>query len=184
MYYFKKGDGDDDSRVKEVLDYTAQHVSVADDLRPKVERSPRSKAARKKCNKGGGFRRRMLLERDAAVFQELSLRKQEEADGEHALKASTALERSTPVVLYLNQYAADVARILIELDAEDHGVTKTCQGEKLVAAGSNAFERGDKVAVETVNATITQHQAPHRAAFHHKRHVKLLWRPLSDGERS
>ena len=87
LYDSKEGDGDDDSRVKELRDYVAQHVRVVEDLRTKVERSPMSKAAWKKCNKGGGSRRRMFLERDAAFVQEPSLREQEEADGARAQKA-------------------------------------------------------------------------------------------------
>ena len=111
LYDSKEGDGDDDSRVKELCDLVVQHDRVVEDLRTKVECSPRSKAALKKCNKGGNSRKRMFLEPDAAVFQDLSLSEQEEADGARAQKASTELERSTPVVLYPKQYAADVARL-------------------------------------------------------------------------
>ena len=70
-----------ESRVKELRDYVAQDVRVVEDLRTKVERSPRLKAAWKKWNKGGGSRTRMFSELGAAVVQELSLREQEEAYG-------------------------------------------------------------------------------------------------------
>ena len=72
LYDSKEGNGDDISRIDELHRYVAQHVRVVADLRSKVERSPRSKAAWKKCNKGGGSRRRMFLARDAAVMQELA----------------------------------------------------------------------------------------------------------------
>ena len=62
----------------------------------------------------------MLLERDAAIVQELLRRDREGADGAGAPEASNRLERSTPVVSYPKQYAADVARTQKELDAEDH----------------------------------------------------------------
>ena len=169
MYESKEGDCDDDSRIKELSGYVAQHVRVGKDLRTKVEYSPRSKAAWNKCNKGGGSRRIMISERKAAVVRELSLREQEEADGARTLKASTGFERSTPVVLYLKQYAADFARIERELDAEDHGVTKPSRGEKLVLARAKAFERGDMVAVASVDATIAQRHATRRAARHRKK---------------
>ena len=45
------------------------------------------------------------MECDAAVVQELSRREQEEADYERTPAASTRSERSTPVVLYPDQYA-------------------------------------------------------------------------------
>ena len=86
-------------------------MRVVEDLRAKVERSPRSKAACKKCNKGGGYRRRMFLERDAAVVKELSRREEEETEGARAPKAPIGSERSTLVALYPKQYAEDVARI-------------------------------------------------------------------------
>ena len=54
LYNSKEGDGDEDSRIQELRDYVAQHVRVVEDLRANVERSSRSKAAWKKCNKGGG----------------------------------------------------------------------------------------------------------------------------------
>ena len=103
-------------------------MRVVEDLRAKVERLPRSKSAWKKCSKGGGSRR-MFLEREAAVAQELSRREKEEADGASAPAASTGSERSNPVVLYPKQCAVDVARIQKELDAEDHGITKPSRGE-------------------------------------------------------
>ena len=129
MYDSKEGHGDDDPRTKELRDYVAQHVRVLEDLRAKVERSPRSKAAWKKCNKRGSSRNRMLLERDAAVVQELSSHDQEGADVARAPEAPNRLERSTPVVLYPKQCAADVARIQKELDAEDHGVPKPSEAK-------------------------------------------------------
>ena len=198
LYDSKEGGGEDDARVKELRDYVAQHVRVVEDLRTKVERSPRSKAAWKKCNKGGGSRRRMCLERDAAVVRELSLCKQEETDGARALKASTRVERSAPIVLYPKQYAADVARLQRELDAEDHGIVKPSRGEKLVAARANAYERGELAAVASVDASIAQRQATHRAARHRKKARKAavaaqqrdyafknsILDPLSDDERS
>ena len=67
LYDFKEGDGDKNERIQGLRDYIAQHVRVIEDLRAKVERSPQLKAACKKCNKGGGSRRRMFLEREAAV---------------------------------------------------------------------------------------------------------------------
>ena len=81
--------------------------------------------------KGGGSRRRMLLERDATVVQERSLREQGEADGARALKASTGIERSAPVALYTKQYAAYLARLQREMDAEDHGIVKSIPGRKI-----------------------------------------------------
>ena len=45
-------------------------MRVVEDLRAKFERSSRSKSARKKCNKAGDSRRKMFLERGAAVAQE------------------------------------------------------------------------------------------------------------------
>ena len=78
LYDSKEGDGDDDSKIKRLHSYVTQHVRVVENLRAKVERSPWSKAAWKKCNKGGGSRRRMFMERDAAVVQELCRREQEE----------------------------------------------------------------------------------------------------------
>ena len=69
LYDLKEGDGDDNARINELRGYTVQHVRVVEDFRAKFERSPRSKSAWKKCNKGGGSRRRMFLEREAAVAQ-------------------------------------------------------------------------------------------------------------------
>ena len=174
LYASKEGDGDDDddARVKELLDYLAQDVRVIEDLRAKVERSPRSKAAWKKCNKGGGFRRRMFLERDAVVVQELSLIEQEEANGARALKASTGVERSALVVLYTKQYAADVACLQREMDAEDHGIVKPSQGEKLVIACGNTYERGHMAVVASVDASIALRQATRRAARNGKKERK------------
>ena len=97
LYDSKEGDGDDNARINELRSYIAQHVRVVEDIRAKVERSPRSKSAWKKCNKGGGSRRRMFLEREAAVAQELSRREQEEADGAHAPAASTGSEVQPPL---------------------------------------------------------------------------------------
>ena len=142
LYDSKEGDSGENERIRELRDYIALHVRVVEDLRAKVEHSPRSKAAWKKCNKGGGSRRRMFLERDVAVVQELSRREEEEAEVARAPTAPIRSERSTPVVLYPKQYAADVARIQKELDAEDHGIKKPSRGEKLVAARANAYERG------------------------------------------
>ena len=144
-------------------------LRVIEDLRGKVERSPRSNAAWKKCHKGGGSQRRIFLERDAAVVQELSRREEEEAEGARAPPASIGSERSAPVVSYPKQYAADVARIQKELDAEDHGIKKPSRGEKLVAARANACERGDREAVESVDASITQRQATRRAVRNRKK---------------
>ena len=77
LYDSKEGDGDGNSRVKELRDYVTQHVRVVEDLHIKVDRLPRSKAAWKKCIKDGGSRRRRFLERDEAVVQKSSLREQE-----------------------------------------------------------------------------------------------------------
>ena len=198
LYDSKEGDGEDDSRTKEVRDYVAQHVRMLENLRAKVERSPRSKAAWKKCNKDGCSRKRMLLERDAAVVQELSRRDQEGADVARAPEASNRLEHSTPVVLYPKQYAADVARIQKELDAEYHGAYKPSRGEKLVAARANTLERGEMEAVASVDATITKRQATRRAARNREKARKAAEvaqmrdhafqnrtpDPLSDDERS
>ena len=129
FYGSGKGDGDDHSRVKELRDYIAEHVRDMEDLRGKVERSHRSKIAWKECNKGCRSRRKMFLEFNAAVVLELSLRENEEAEGARALKESTWLECSTPVLLFPEHYAADIARIHIELDAEDHGITKSSWGK-------------------------------------------------------
>ena len=111
LYDSEEEDGDDNARIRELRDYIAQHVRVVEDLRANVERSSRSKDAWKKCNKSGGSRRRMFLERDAAVVQELSRREEEETEGVRALTAPIGSEISTPVVLYPKQYAAEVARI-------------------------------------------------------------------------
>ena len=198
LYDSKEGDNDDDSRIKELRDYIIRHVRVVEDLRAKVERSPRSKAAWKKCNKGGGSRKRMFLEREAAVVHELSRRDREEADGARAPEESTRLERSMPVVLYPKQYAADVARVQKEMDAEDHGVVKPSRGEKLVAARTNAYQRGDMATVASVDASIAQRQATRRAARNRKKARKAIVAaqmrnyafqnrtpdPLSDDERS
>ena len=199
LYDSKEGNGDDNARLQELRHYIAQHVRVVEDLRAKVERSPRSKAAWKKCNKGGGSRKRMFLERDAAVVQELSRREEEEgAEGARAPTASNGAERSAPIVLYPKQYAVDVARIQKELDAEDYGVAKPSRGEKLVAARANAFERGDMAAVASVDATIAQRQANRRAARNRKKARKAAVAaqmrnyafqnrtpdPISDDERS
>ena len=142
---------------------------MVEDIRAKFDRSPRSKAARKKCKKGGGSRRVMFLERDAAVLEELSWREQEEVEAAHPPEASTRLEHSKPVVFYPTQYGADVARLQRELDDEDHGVTKPSRCEKLAAAGANAFERGDMVAVAPIDATISQRQDTRRDARNRKR---------------
>ena len=69
LYDSKEGDGDENARINELRSYIAQNVRVVEDLRAKVQRSPRSKSAWKKCKKGGGSRRRMFLEREAAVAQ-------------------------------------------------------------------------------------------------------------------
>ena len=113
----------------------------------------------------------MFLERDAAIVQELSRREKEEAEAEgaRAPEASSGIERSTPTILYPSQYAADVARIQRELDADEYGVTKPFRGEKLVAARANAFERGDMAAVASVDASIAQRQATRRATRHRKK---------------
>ena len=175
LYDSKEGDGDDNARIHELGDYIVQHVRVVEDLRAKFERSTRSKSAWKKYNKAGGSRRKMFLEREAAVAQELSRREQEEADAACAPAASTESERSTIVVFYPKQYAVDVARIQKQLDAEDHGVNKPSRGEKFVAARANAFERGDIAAVASVDATIAQLQDTRRAARHRNKARKLLW---------
>ena len=44
FYDSKEGSYDDDSRIKELRGYVAQHLRVVEDLRAKVERSPRSKS--------------------------------------------------------------------------------------------------------------------------------------------
>ena len=165
----KEVDGDDNARIRELRDYIAQHVREVEDLRAKVECSPRSKAAWKKCSKGDGSRRRMFLEQDAAVVQELSLREEGETEGAHAPTAPVGSEHSTPVVLYPKQYAADVARIQKELDAEDHCIKKPSQGEKLVAGRANAFKRCNMAAVASVDATFAQRQATRRAARNRKK---------------
>ena len=167
LYDSKEGDGDDDSRIQELGSYLALHVRFVEDLRAKVKRSPRLKSALKKCNKGGGSRRRSFLERIAAVVQVFSQREQEESEGARANKASTRLERSTPAVLYPKQYVADVARLQIELGAEDRRVMKPSRCEKLVAACANNFERVD-MAVAFVEPTVAQHQDTRRAARHRK----------------
>ena len=169
LYESKEGDGDEDSRTKELRDYVARHVRVVEGLRAQVERSRRSKAAWKKCNKGVGSRKRMLSERDAAVVQELSRRDQEGADDARAPESPNMLERSKPVVLHPKQYAAYVARIQKELDAEDHGVAKPSWGERLVTASSNAFGRGDMEAVASDDATIAKRQATRLAARNWKK---------------
>ena len=61
LYDSKEEDGDDGSRINESKDYVTRHVRVVADFRGKAERSPRSKAAWKKCNQGGGSRKRILL---------------------------------------------------------------------------------------------------------------------------
>ena len=120
LYESKEGDGDNDSIIKEQRGYVALHGRVFDDLRALVERSPRSKSAWKKCNKGCGSGRRMFLEPDAAIEQKLSRRADEEAKGAHGPEASTRLERSTPVLLYPKQYATDFAHLQRELDVKYH----------------------------------------------------------------
>ena len=176
LYDSKEGDCDENARIQELRDYIAQHLCVVEDIRAKVERSTRSKAAWKKCNKGGGSRRRVCLELDAAVVQELSRREEEETESACEPTAPIRSERSTPVVLYPKRYAADIARIQKELDAEDYGIKKPSRGEKLAAAGANAFERGDLTAVASVDVTIAQQQATFRAARIARRHAKLQWR--------
>ena len=105
----------------------------------------------------------MFLERDAAVVKELSLREQEETDGARALRASTWLESSASVALCPKQYRLNVVR-LKKQDAEDHGIVKPSQGEKLVAVRANAYERREMAAVASVSASITQCEAIRRAA--------------------
>ena len=198
LYDSKEGDGDDNERIQKLRYYISQHVRVVEDFRAKVERSPRLKAAWKKCNKKGGSRRRMFLEREAAVVQELSRREGEKTEGARAPTAPIGSERSTPVVLHPKQYATDVARIQRELDAEDHGIKKPSRGKKLVAARANVFERGDMAAVASVDATIARRKATHRAARNRKKARKAAVAaqmrnyafqnrtpdPLSDDERS
>ena len=77
---------------------------MVEDLHAKFDRSTWLKVAWKKCNKGGGSRIRMFMERDAVGLQESSQCKEEEAEGAHAKEASTRPERSTHVVLYTVQY--------------------------------------------------------------------------------
>lgn len=146
--------------------YTWFRISV------QVGRSPRSKAAWKKCDKGGGSRRRMCLERNAAVVGELSQREQEEAEGARPSEASNGLERSTPVILYPKQYAVDVARIRREVDKENNGVTKRSQLDNLVAVHANASERESMIAVASVDTTIAKRQATPRAACKRKKSHK------------
>ena len=97
LYDSKEGNAAHNARIRELRDYIAQHVRMVEDLRAKVERSPRSKAAWKKCNKGGGSRRRMILEGDAAGVQELSRREEEETEGARAPTAPIGSESSTPL---------------------------------------------------------------------------------------
>ena len=125
LYDSKERDGDDTARINELRDYIVQDVRVFEDLRAKFERSTRSKSSWKKYNKGDVSRRKMFLEREAAIAQELTRREQEEADGARAPTASTGSELSTSVVLYPKQYAVEVTRIQKELDAEDHSLTET-----------------------------------------------------------
>ena len=57
LYDSKEGDCEGGSRFKELRDYVAQYIRLIEDLRTKIESSPRSKAAWKKCNNGGGSRK-------------------------------------------------------------------------------------------------------------------------------
>ena len=197
LYDSKEGDGDDDSRIQELRRYVALHVRVVVDLRAKVERSHWSKSTSKKCKKGGGSRRRMFLDRASAVEQELSRREQEELKVHVHRKHRICLNVQRPWS-YTRNSAADFARIQRELEADEYGVTKQSRGEKLVAERGNAFERGDMVAVASVDATIAQRQATRRAARHRKKARKAAVAaqmrnyafqnrtpdPLSDEERS
>ena len=84
----------------------------------------------------------MSLKHDAAIVQDLSLREKEEAGGAQAPKSSIGLEIWAPVVLYPKKYAADLARLQRELDAQDRGIIKPSRSEKFGAAHANAYERG------------------------------------------
>lgn len=96
----------------------------------------------------------MYFERDAALVRELSRREQGEAERSRAQETPNGPERSTPVACCPAQHAADVTHKERELSSEDHCVTKSTQGEKLVAARSNAFEIGRLAAVTSVDATF------------------------------
>ena len=79
-------------------------------------------------------------------------------------------------MLYPKQYVVEVARIQKELDAEDYGVAESSRGEKLIAARTNAYERGEMAAVPSVDPSIAKIQATIRAARNRKKTDKTAVR--------
>ena len=92
MYHSKEENSDENSEINKLRGYIAENGRVLEDVHAWVERSPRTQATWKKCNKGGGSRKRMLLEHEATVVQELSRRKQKKAESARAPVASTVSE--------------------------------------------------------------------------------------------
>jgi len=203
VYSSHEGEGSDGERMENLRKYISAHVRRVEDLRTLVERNSSTKSRWKKANKGGGKRARMFAEREAAVIAELQYREtngtigEEEMDARATSPVDDSAKTVTPV-LYPAAYAADIARIEREMEAEEEGVKKPSRGEKLTSARTSAYERGDMKAVKSIEATIKKRQDTRRAARHRKKARKEVVRaqlrdyayqnrapdPPSDHERS
>jgi len=100
------------------------------------------------------------------------------------------------VTLFPAQYAQDVRRIEREIEMEENGFMKPSVGDKLIAARTRAYERGDIDGVASANRQIAKRQNTKRMARQRKKqrkkviaqcHREYEWRnrkpdPPSDGD--
>ena len=189
-----EGEGTEREQMESLLDYIRAHEDVARATLRKINRCPIAQARWKKANRGGGRLLRALRERDEAVQQEINRRTGANEllpprvdaaalpDGNNAMnghvvastaaadhsalqnKADNFAQNVDDAGLYPASFADDVARIDREMEAEEAGVKKPSKNDRLLAARTAAFERGDMAIVQSLDAVKARRQGAKRRA--------------------
>ena len=186
IYDSHEGDGDDASRVRHLRAYVDRHVTAIERLRMDIMRCSEAKQRWKRANRSGGVLVKKMRERSQAVLNEIIQRESNGTWLDSYAEATTSnpnnsaeaniggvgtVVRAEALVVTreqekLDRIAEDDRRHHARLDMEEAGIKKPSVGDRLIAQRTRAYERGDALAVSSVDSHIAKRQATRRFARH------------------
>ena len=190
----QEGEGDDASRAARLRTSISLHVERIEVLRAQVLRNAEAKRRWKRASRSSGKLVKEMRARSQAVVTELARRQESSGKGvreigninaeakiDSAGGASSSVSRAaalsdnnngaplTSLPLFPAVYAEDVRRIEREMAMEEAGLSKPSTGEKIIAARTRAWERGDIEGVSAADRRIQKRQSTRRAARHRRK---------------
>ena len=171
-------------REKRLADFIETNEKSAESILQRIRVDAKAQARLKKANKGGGKLKKDMQKRDAAIDEELNRRLGDGSlysavDAEVVANADQSAQPVPTQDVMPASYADDIRRMHHKLDAEEAGIRKPTQNERVAAARAVEFDRGDFKMVEAYDNMIARRQATRRRARQRKKVRKAETRAYS-----